>query len=82
MLIPTLITKKTSKGKRSTFFTLSYNGEELGELSIHNISSGFDGFQGVRIVWHEKDRPFNPNDTGIVYEYTDKDEYGNIKFTK
>jgi len=81
MLIPTLITKKTSKGKLSTFFTLSYNGEELGKLSIHNIVSN-GGIQGVRVVWHERGRPFNPNDTGIVYEYTDKDEYGNIKLTK
>ncbi len=81
MIIPTQITKKQSKQKESTFFTICYNGKELGKVSIHNIFSSA-GVQGVRLVWQEKNAPFDSKKMGVVYEYVDKDDKGNIRHTK
>ena len=77
---PTTITKKTAKGKTATFFTIAYNGKELGKLSIYNVFTN-GGTLGLRIDWNTPNEPFDPKKK-YVFDFTDRDDLGNIRMTK
>lgn len=80
---PTTIIKTSTKEEHSRFYKVSYNGKELGEIGVFNIFTGA-GVQGLRMVWHEKGKPFRTKKgrDGIFFEMVDKDAQGNIRHTK
>lgn len=79
MINPTTIKKTSTKEEHTRFYTIAYNGQELGRLGIFNVFTG-GGVQGVRIKWQGHNEPLKIDQ--YVLDFTDKDKLGNIRHTK
>lgn len=78
---PITIKTKSTKDKFTTMLDISYNGKQLGRLGLFNVLTE-DGTLGFRITWHEEGKGWNAETQNVIYDFTDKDELGNIRLTK
>lgn len=75
MKLPTTIKKTKTESGEATFFTIAYNGKEMGRIGVYNVF-GASGVLGFRLAWHEENKAYDGKD--VFFDYTDRDEFGNI----